>query len=195
MTALAYPRPVRLPVAVKLTALAVLALLAALAPRPAGASKGPLVADGFQRGGYFELSWRPALVPLRAGVMPAARTHFLLGARLARNFVLGTMGHLTIYFDDGHKPGAGLDVLGQLYVARGLHLRAGAGVISHVPIAREALARTPGYGGQVGVGYAFALGGKAKKAALGLGADYDLRILSDGRRRGVLTFGMSFMFG
>lgn len=193
MTALAYPRPVRLPVSVKLALLAVLAALAAFAPRPARASE--IAADDFKRGPYAEFAWRPALAPLRSGVMPAARTHFMFGARLARNFVLGTMGHATIYFDRDQKPGFGLDLVGQLYVARGLYLRAGAGAISNVPIAREIVTRTPGYGGMVGLGYAFRLSEKTKAVGLALGADYDLRILADKRRRGLLTVGLTFMFG
>lgn len=195
MTALAYPRPARLPVAVKLALLSVLAALAAFAPRPARAYDGQIAGDDFKRGPYAEFSWRPALVPLRTGVMPAARTHFMIGARLARSFVIGTMGHATLYFDRDQKPGFGLDVVGQLHVSKGFYLRAGAGVISHIPIAREVLTRTPGYGGQVGLGYAFRFNGKAKTAAIGLGADYDLRILPDKRRRGVLTIGITFMFG
>lgn len=193
MTALAYPRPARLPVAAKLALLAVLAALAVFAPRPAHASE--IAASDFKRGPYAEFSWRPALVPLRSGVMPAARTHFMIGARLARSFVIGTMGHVTFYFDRDQKPGVGLDVVGQLYVARGLFLRAGAGAITHIPIGRTITTRTPGYGGQVGVGYAFRFGEKAKGVALGLGADYDLRILPDNRRRGVLTVGLMFQFG
>lgn len=193
MTALAYPRPVRLPIAVKLVLLALLAAIAAFAPRPARADEGQIAGD-FKRGPYAEFSWRPALAPLRTDVMPAARTHFMIGARLARSFVLGTMGHVTLYFDRGQKAGVGLDVIGQIYVVKGLYLRGGAGVISHVPLARDVLTRTPGYGGQVGLGYAFGFP-KSKGVALGLGADYDLRITSDRRRRGLLTVGLTFMFG
>ncbi len=136
--ALAYPRPVRLPIAVKLALLALLAAIAAFAPRPARADEGQIASD-FKRGPYAEFAWRPALAPLRTDVMPAARTHFMIGARLARSFVLGTMGHVTLYFDRGQKAGVGLDVIGQIYVVKGLYLRGGAGVISHVPLARDVL--------------------------------------------------------
>jgi hypothetical protein len=194
MTALAYPRPARLPVPAKLALLAVLALLAALSPRSARASEGA-VAKEFKRGPYAEFAWRPAVVPLRHDIMPAARTHFMLGARIAPAVTLGTMGHMTLYFDRSQKVGVGLDAMFQLHASRGLYLRAGAGVISHVPVAREIATRNPGYGGQVGLGYAFHLGRKANAPAIALGADYDLRILADKRRRGVLVLGMSFMFG
>lgn len=194
MTALAYPRPARLPAAVKLALLALLAALAVVAPRSARASEREIAAD-FKRGPFAEFAWRPAIVPLRDDVMPAARTHMFLGARIAPAVTLGTMGHVTIYFEKDQKVGAGLDAMLQLNVVRGFYLRAGAGVISHVPIARQITDRTPGYGGQVGLGYAFRLGGKGKGAALALGADYDLRILADKRRRGVLVLGLSFMFG
>jgi hypothetical protein len=197
MTALAYPRPARLPVPFKLALVALLAALAVIAPRPARAGEAEIAGDDFKRGPYAEFAWRPAIVPLRDDVMPAARTHMFLGARLAPAVTLGTMGHMTIYFDKDQKVGAGLDAMLQLHVARGFYLRAGAGVISHVPIARQLTERSPGYGGQVGLGYAFRLArnGKGKGVALALGADYDLRILADKRRRGVLVLGVSFMFG
>lgn len=194
MTALASPRPARLPLPVKLAFIAALGLCGLLAPRPARASEDPLAAD-FKRGPYAEFGWRPALVPQRHGVMPAARTHFAFGARLTPHLTLATMGHATVYFDRGQKPGLGIDALLQLQVTRGFYLRAGAGVISHIPIAPGRTDRTPGYGGQIGLGYAFRLGDKAKGVAMGLGADYDLRILQDRRRRGVLVLGLSLMFG
>jgi hypothetical protein len=198
MTALAYPRPVRLPATVKLALLALLAAVAVIAPRPARASEGEVATD-FKRGPFAEFAWRPAVVPLRNDVMPAARTHMMLGARISPAVTLGTMGHLTIYFDKDQKVGAGLDAMIQVNVSRGFYLRAGAGAISHVPVAREITTRTPGYGGQVGLGYAFKLGdkdrGKGKGIALALGADYDLRILADKRRRGIFVLGLSFMFG
>lgn len=194
MTALAYPRPVRLPAPVKLALLALLAALAVISPRQARASEGEVATD-FKRGPFVEFAWRPAIVPLRNDVMPAARTHMIFGARLSPAVALGTMGHLTIYFDKDQKVGAGLDAMIHVNVTRGFYLRAGAGAISHIPVAREITTRTPGYGGQVGLGYAFKLGGKGKGAALALGADYDLRILADKRRRGLLVLGLSFMFG
>lgn len=197
MTALAYPRPVRLPASVKLALLALLAALAVITPRPARASEGEVATD-FKRGPFAEFAWRPALVPLRNDAMPAARTHMLLGARLSPAVVLGTMAHVTLYFDKDQKVGAGLDAMIQVNVTRGFYLRTGVGAISHVPIAREVTTRTPGYGGQVGLGYAFRLGkdkGKGPGAALALGADYDLRILPDKRRRGIFVLGLSFMFG
>lgn len=194
MTALDYPRPARLPAPVKLAFLALLALLAVISPRPARASEGEVATD-FKRGPYAEFGWRPAVVPLRHDILPAARTHMMFGARITPAVTLGTMGHMTVYFDRDQKLGAGLDAMIQLHVGRGLYLRAGVGAISHIPVAREITARTPGYGGQVGLGYAFRLGGKAKSAALAVGADYDLRILPDKRRRGVLALGLSFMFG
>lgn len=193
MTAIAYPRPARLPAAFKLALLALLAVLAVIAPRSARASEGE-VATAFKRGPFAEFAWRPAIVPLRDDVMPAARTHMTFGARLSPAVALGTMAHLTLYFDKDQKVGAGLDAMIQINVVRGFYLRAGAGAISHVPIAREITTRTPGYGGQVGLGYAFPIG-KKPGVALALGADYDLRILADKRRRGVFVLGLSFMFG
>lgn len=196
MTALAYPRPARLPAAVKLALLAVLGVLALVAPRSAHASK-PAIAHGgddFKRGAYAEFSWRPALVPLRSGVMPAVRTHMMIGARLAPRLVLGTMGHMTIYTDQGHKPAAGIDFVMQLHVVRGLFLRAGAGVISNVPQAVDDTTRSPGYGGMVGAGYQFKLH-RDKPIGLALGADYDLRVLRDRHPRGVLVVGLSLVFG
>lgn len=195
MSALAYPRPARLPAAVKLALLAVLGVLALVAPRSARASQpGIAYADDFKRGPYAEFSWRPALVPLKSGVMPAVRTHMMLGARLTPRFVMGTMGHMTIYTDQGHKPAAGIDFVMQLHVARGLFLRAGAGVISNIPLAVESTARTPGYGGMVGVGYRFKLH-RDKPIGLALGADYDLRMVRDRHPRGLLVVGLSLVFG
>src|SRR5690606_30305431 len=160
MTALAYPRPARLPAPVKLTLLALLAVLAVISPRQAHAREGE-VAKNFKRGPYAEFAWRPALVPLQDDLMPAARTHVMFGARVAPTVTLGTMGHLTLYFDRDQKVGAGLDAMLHINVHRGLYLRAGAGVISHIPIARHLTERSPGYGGQVGLGYAFYFSGKA----------------------------------
>lgn len=194
MTALAYPRPARLPVAIKLALLAVLGLVALVAPRSARASDGYVARDDFRRGPYVELSWRPALVPLKTGVMPAVRTHFMMGARLTPRVTLGTMGHVTFYTDKGHKPAAGIDVVLQLNVVRGLYLRAGAGVISNVPLSADDTTRTPGYGGMVGAGYQFRLG-RDKPIGLALGADYDLRALRDRHPRGILVVGLSLVFG
>lgn len=194
MTALAYPRPARLPVAVKLALLAVLAVLAVVAPRSARASDGYVARDDFKRGPYAEFGWRPALAPLKAGVMPAVRTHMMLGARLTPRFTMATMGHLTFYMDKGHKPGVGLDVVFQLSVVRGLYLRAGAGVISNIPISAANTTRAPGYGGMVGVGYQFRFR-RDKPGALALGADYDLRVLRDRHPRGLLVVGLSVAFG
>lgn len=187
MTPLAAAPSPRLPVTLKLLLLALLAAIALLAPRPARA-------EAARRGPYAEFGWRPALVTLQHGVMPAARTHFTLGVRLNPVVTVATQAHATLYFDRGHKPGAGLDLLLQFHVARGLYLRAGAGVLSNVPAARMTTERTPGYGGLVGLGYAFPVA-KGKGVALGLGADYDLRILRDGRRRGILVVGLSLVFG
>lgn len=189
-------RSARLPARVKLVLLAMLGLVALVAPRSAHAREnwGYVPSDEFKRGPVAEFGWRPAVVPLKSGVLPAVRTHVMLGARLTPHVVLGTMAHATLYMDKGQKPGLGLDVMFQFHVARGLYVRAGGGAISHIPIARDVLERTPGYGGQVGLGYAFRFEGKAK-GALVLGADYDLRILPDKRRRGVLTAGLTFMFG
>ena len=176
--------------------LAPLALLAAplLAPSPARA--GQLArASSYEtpprKGFYGELALRPGAVVVPNGLVPALRHHLSFGAGLTDRFKLGMSLQIGGYFGAIRKPVFGMDVLATGYVWRGLYLRAGFGVVNRLPLSINSSNTAPGYGGTVGLGYEWTV---KKTAGIGLGADFDGRMITRHESRQTFTVGLHFHF-
>jgi hypothetical protein len=76
-------------------------------------------------------------------------------------------------------------------VWRGLYLRGGGGVVNRLPLALGSSETRPGYGGLVGIGYEWTI---QKAAGIGLGADFDMRLISPREVRHSFIAGLHFHF-
>lgn len=144
-----------------------------------------------RKGFYGEIALRPGAVVLREGLVPALRHHFAFGAGLTDRFKLGMSLQLGGYFGAIKKPVLGMDVLATGYVWRGLYLRAGFGVVNRLPLSISSSNTAPGYGGTVGLGYEWTV---KKTAGIGLGADFDGRMITRHESRQTFTVGLHFHF-
>lgn len=144
-----------------------------------------------RKGFYGEIALRPGVVVLRNGVVPALRHHLSFGAGLTDRFKIGMNLHIGGYLDTIKKPVLGMDVLATGYVWRGLYLRAGFGLINRLPVAVGSDQTRPGYGGTVGFGYEWTV---KKAAGIGLGADFDARLISAHEVRQSCFVGLHFHF-
>jgi hypothetical protein len=145
-----------------------------------------------RKGFYAEIALRPGAVVLRDGLVPVLRHHFTFGAGLTDRFKLGMNLHIGGYLDALiKKPVLGMDVVATGYVWRGMYLRAGFGLINRLPIARGSSETLPGYGGLAGLGYEWTV---KKGAGIGLGADFDLRMISKQDVRHTFFLGLHFHF-
>lgn len=175
---------------------AVLAALAAPLLTPERADAGDMRrATSYEtperKGFYGEIALRPGAVVLREGLVPAVRHHFAFGAGLTDRFKLGMSLQLGGYFGPINKPVLGTDVLATAYVWRGLYLRCGFGVINRLPLRIDSGETRPGYGGTVGLGYEWTV---KKTAGIGLGADFDGRLIAPHQTRQTFTVGLHFHF-
>ncbi len=144
-----------------------------------------------RKGFYGEIALRPGLTVLRDGLVPAIRHHFTLGAGLTDRFKLGMNLHIGGYFAAIKKPVLGMDVVATAYLWRGLYLRTGFGVVNRLPVTTDSIATKPGYGGIVGLGYEWTV---QKAAGVGLGADFDMRLISPREVRHSFFVGLHFHF-
>jgi hypothetical protein len=144
-----------------------------------------------RKGFYGEIALRPGVVVLRDGLVPALRHHFAFGAGLTDRFKLGMSLQLGGYLEANHKPVFGTDVLATGYLWRGLYLRAGFGVINRLPLVKGSAETRPGYGGTAGLGYEWTV---KKAAGIGLGADFDARLIAGRQVRHTVTVGLHFHF-
>lgn len=144
-----------------------------------------------RKGFYAEMSVRPGGVAVRDGVVPALRTHLTIGGGLTDRFKLGMQLSITSYLNGAKKPAVGFDTIATGYVWRGLYVRAGAGVVSALPVSADGPATRPGFGGLAGLGYEWTL---HKAAALGLGVDLDLRATTDRHVARAFFVGLHFAF-
>ncbi len=144
-----------------------------------------------RKGFYGEIALRPGIVVLRDGLVPALRHHFAFGAGLTDRFKLGMSLQLGGYLEGNRKPVLGMDVLATGYLWRGLYLRAGFGVVNRLPLAKGLAETRPGYGGTAGLGYEWTV---KKGAGIGLGADFDARLISAHQVRHAVTVGLHFHF-
>jgi hypothetical protein len=169
-----------------------LAALALIVLAPASVRAADVARETPERKGfYFEFAARPGGASVQGHFVPALRTHMTLGAGLTDRFKLGMSLTIGGYFEGFKKASLGLDTLATGYLWRGMYLRGGFGLVSRVPVDFATKEARPGYGGQVGFGYEWTIKGDS---ALGLGADFDVRMTSDKRVvRGVFV-GLHFAF-
>lgn len=144
-----------------------------------------------RKGFYTEIALRPGLVVLREGLVPAIRHHLAFGAGLTDRFKLGMSLQIGGYFGAIKKPVFGMDVLATGYVWRGLYLRAGFGLVNRLPLRIDSSDTAPGYGGTAGLGYEWTV---KKAAGIGLGADFDARLIAPRELRQTFTVGLHFHF-
>lgn len=144
-----------------------------------------------RKGFYGEIALRPGAVVLRDGLVPALRHHFAFGAGLTDRFKLGMSLQIGGYLGVTGKPVLGMDVLATGYVWRGLYLRAGFGVVNRLPLRIDSRNTAPGYGGTAGLGYEWTV---KKTAGIGLGADFDGRLIAPRELRQTFTVGLHFHF-
>lgn len=144
-----------------------------------------------RKGFYFEAALRPGAVVLRDGLVPVLRHHLTFGAGLTDRFKLGMNLHIGAYLEAIKKPVLGMDVIATGYVWRGMYLRAGFGLINRLPVARGSEETRAGYGGAVGLGYEWTV---KKNAGIGLGADFDARLIGKDRVRQGFFVGLHFHF-
>ncbi|MCH9688567.1 MAG: hypothetical protein K0V04_44460 [Deltaproteobacteria bacterium] len=118
----------------------------------------------------------PGAIGMSGTFVPAIRAQYEVGGGVTDRFTLGVALGGTAYL--GLDKGSfNADVVGTRFFGRGAWLRAGLGVTSHSP-ALASVPTSPALGGTIGLGYEFRL---FKRVGLGLGADYDLRVRTDGR--------------
>lgn len=144
-----------------------------------------------RKGFYGEIGLRPGATVLRDGLVPAIRHHFTLGAGLTDRFKLGMNLHIGAYLEAIKKPVLGMDVVATGYLWRGLYMRGGFGVVNRLPLAKGSAETKPGYGGVVGIGYEWTV---AKAAGIGLGADFDARLIAKNELRRSFFLGLHFHF-
>ncbi len=144
-----------------------------------------------RKGFYAEIAVRPGATVLRDGLMPMVRHHLTIGAGLSDRFKLGTSFHVGAYLGAIKKPVLGVDVIATGYLWRGLYVRAGFGVVNRLPLLRGSDATAPGYGGLAGFGYEWKM---AKAAGIGLGADFDARMIHPREVRHSFFVGLHFHF-
>lgn len=144
-----------------------------------------------RKGFYGEIALRPGAVVLREGLVPALRHHFAFGAGLTDRFKLGTSLQIGGYLGMNSKPVLGIDVLATGYVWRGLYVRAGFGLVNRLPLRVGSSNTAPGYGGTVGLGYEWVV---KKGAGIGLGADFDGRLIAPRELRQTFTVGLHLHF-
>jgi hypothetical protein len=146
-----------------------------------------------RKGFYGELALRPGLVVLRDGVVPLIRHHFTFGAGLTDRFKLAMSFNIGGYLGGelARKPVLGVDFVATGYLWRGLYVRGGAGVVNRLPLALDSGETRPGHGGLVGIGHEWTI---QKAAGIGLGADFDMRMISPGEVRHSFIAGLHFHF-
>lgn len=173
--------------------LAVLAL-PLLTPTPARAAE-LAQASSYEtpprKGFYGEIALRPGAVVVRDGLVPVLRHHLTFGAGLTDRFKLGMNLHIGGYLEAIKKPVLGMDVIATGYLWRGLYLRAGFGMINRLPVAKDSAETKAGYGGTVGLGYEWTV---KKGAGIGLGADFDARLIGKHQVRQSFFVGLHFHF-
>ncbi len=130
---------------------------------------------------------RPGAVAMSGAYIPSLRAQFELSGGVSDRFTLGVALGGTAYLglDSGSFNG---DIVAYRFFGRGLWLRGALGVASHAP-ALASVPPSPALGGVAGLGYEFRV---FERMALGLGADYDMRVRIDGRLAHAFFVGLRF---
>ena len=119
--------------------------------------------------------------------VPAVRATYEVGGGITDRFTLGLAVGGTAYL--GLDKGSfNADLVGHRFFGKGFFVRGAAGVVSHMP-ALASVPMEPAIGGSLGLGWEFRL---FDKMGMGLGADYDARIRTDGRLGQAWFFGLRF---
>ncbi len=118
------------------------------------------------------------------GFAPVTRLSYSIGGAVTTQLVLGLDLGITALWDD-KKASLHADTMGQLFILRGLFVRAATGVASHTYVAGD---RRAAYGGSLGAGWEWRL---RKHGFLALGGEYDARIRSDRFPVRTLLFGIT----
>ena len=118
------------------------------------------------------------------GFTPVTRFSYAIGGVVNRQLILGADLGVTAWWDDSKASFHG-DAVGQLFIVRGLFLRAGTGVASHTYVAGD---RRAAFGGSLGGGWEFPL---KKRGFVSLSAEYDARVRSDRFAVRTVLFGVS----
>lgn len=119
--------------------------------------------------------------------VPAVRAQYEVGGGINDRLTLGLTVGGTAYL--GLDKGSfNADLVAHRFIGKGFYLRGAMGVSSHVP-ALAAVPMQPGLGGQAGLGWEFRL---FDRLGMALGADYDLRLRTDGRLGQAWFVGLRF---
>jgi len=118
------------------------------------------------------------------GFTPVTRLSYSVGGAVAKQLVLGLDLGVTAWWDDKKASFHG-DTMGQLFIVRGLFVRAATGVASHTYVAGD---RRAAFGGSLGAGWEWPL---RKHGFVALSGEYDARIRSDRFLVRTMLFGIS----
>ncbi len=118
------------------------------------------------------------------GFTPVTRLSYSVGGAVTSRLVLGLDLGVTALWDDKKASFHG-DTMGQLFIVRGLFLRAATGVASHTYVAGD---RRAAFGGSLGAGWEWPL---RKHGFVALSGEYDARIRGDRFPVRTLLFGIS----
>lgn len=140
-----------------------------------------------RKGIYVGGHVRPGAAGIVDTFVPVVRGDYEIGGGITDRFTLGVALGGTAYLALG-KGSFNVDVVARRYFGKGFYLRGALGVSSHVP-AMASVPMSPAVGGSLGLGYEFRV---LERLGLGLGADYDLRLRTDGRAGQAWLFGLRF---
>lgn len=158
------------------------ALFALLAPTRARAGLGVTGKEGIEiegprdrRGFYIGPDVAFAATFFGSDLMPSMKIGLSLGGGVTKRITLGANVHVSPYLRSGGYVGFGGDIELTGFVVQGFYLRLGVGGMA-MPKGPDDNGLTGGVGGRPGLGYEFFLN---QSAALGVGLDYDIRIVPE----------------
>lgn len=140
-----------------------------------------------RKGIYLAGSVSPGAAGYAGVSAPLLRNQWEIGGGISDHFTLGVSLGGTAYVGID-KTAFNADVVGHRFIGKGLFVRGALGVTSRAP-SLVPLPMLPAMGGAVGLGYEFRV---LERIGVGLGADYDLRIRTDGRVAQTFVVGLRF---
>ena len=140
-----------------------------------------------RQGIYVGANIRPGAAGMAGTFIPVIRGEYEVGGGITDRFTLGVALGGTAYLGL-NKGSFDANIVANRFFGRGFFLRAMAGVASRSPDMVTA-AMKPGVGGSLGLGYEFRV---FERVAVGLGADYDVRVRIDGRMAQTWLLGLRF---
>lgn len=140
-----------------------------------------------RKGIYVGANVRPGAAGMVSSFIPVIRGEYEVGGGITDRFTLGVALGGTGYLGL-NKGSFDANIVAHRFFGKGLFLRAMAGVASRSP-AMAPVPMMPAVGGSLGLGYEFRV---LERVGIGLGADYDLRVRTDGRLAQTWLFGLRF---